>query len=70
VGLELFPGTASAVTYTTASVARGNLTVSVPATGTLQPTNQVDISSELSGTIATVDADFNDTVKKISLWRR
>jgi HlyD family secretion protein len=56
--------TASAATYTTAPVARGNLTVSVAATGTLQPTNQVDISSELSGTIATVDADFNDTVKK------
>jgi HlyD family secretion protein len=57
-------GTASAVTYTTAPVTRGDLTVTVAATGTLQPINQVDISSELSGTIATVDADFNDTVKQ------
>ena len=33
------------------------------ATGTLQPTNQVDVGSELSGTIRTVSADFNDQVK-------
>jgi len=35
----------------------------VTATGTLQPTNQVDVSSELSGTVRTVSADFNDIVK-------
>ena len=56
--------TATETTYTTAPVTRGDLTVSVAATGTLQPTNQVDISSELSGTVATVNADFNDVVKK------
>jgi HlyD family secretion protein len=56
--------TSSAVTYATAPVTRGGLTVSVTATGTVQPTNQVQISSELSGTVATVDADFNDRVTK------
>src|SRR5688572_9707438 len=40
----------SAVTYATTPVVRGDLTVSVTATGTVQPTNQVEISSELSGT--------------------
>ena len=30
----------------------------------MQPTNQVQISSELSGTVATVNADFNDHVTK------
>jgi HlyD family secretion protein len=50
--------------YTTAPVTRGDLTVTVTATGTVQPTNQIDISSELSGTVATVDADFNDHVAK------
>jgi len=55
---------ASSVTYATASVARGNLTVTVTATGTVQPTNQVEVSSELSGTVATVEADFNDAVIK------
>jgi HlyD family secretion protein len=49
--------------YTTESSRKGDLTVTVTATGTLQPTNQVDVSSELSGTVRTVSADFNDTVK-------
>lgn len=53
-----------ALTYTTAPVTRGDLTVTVSATGTLQPTNQIDISSELSGTIDTVAVDYNDVVKK------
>jgi HlyD family secretion protein len=51
------------VQYQTAKVERGNLTVIVTATGTLQPTNQVDVGSELSGIVKTVDVDFNDTVK-------
>jgi HlyD family secretion protein len=54
----------TAVTYITAPVTRGDLTVTVTATGTVQPTDQVDISSELSGTIASVNADFNDRVTK------
>jgi HlyD family secretion protein len=56
-------GTASsAVTYTTAPATAGDLTVTVAATGTVQPTNTVEISSELSGTVASVEADFNDSV--------
>jgi HlyD family secretion protein len=35
----------------------------VTATGTLQPTNQVDVGSELSGIVKSVEADFNDRVK-------
>src|SRR5690606_24739119 len=50
--------------YTTQPVTRGDLTITVTATGTLQPTNQVDIGSELSGTIRSVFADYNDEVKK------
>ncbi len=56
--------TTSTVTYTTSAITRGDLTVNVTATGTVQPTNEVEISSELSGTVATVNADFNDRVKK------
>jgi len=52
------------VSYITSPVTRGDLTVTVTATGTVQPTDQVDISSELSGTIASVNADFNDHVTK------
>ncbi len=52
------------VTYSTQPVTKGDLTVTVTATGTVQPTNEVSISSELSGTVRSVAADYNDTVKK------
>ncbi|WP_413709467.1 efflux RND transporter periplasmic adaptor subunit [Rhizobium sp. Rhizsp82] len=49
--------------YTTQPVKRGDLTVLVTATGSVQPTEQVDISSELSGTVRDVNVDYNSTVK-------
>jgi HlyD family secretion protein len=55
--------TSNAVQYKTQEVQIGNLTVIVTATGTLQPTNKVDVSSELSGIIKTVVVDYNDRVK-------
>jgi len=51
------------VQYITEPVSRGDLTVIVTATGSVQPTNQVDISSELSGTIRKVLVDYNGKVK-------
>lgn len=51
------------VRYETQEVRQGNLTVVVTATGTLEPTNSVEVGSELSGTIRTVEADYNDRVK-------
>lgn len=53
----------AALSYKTAPVTRGDLTLTVTATGTLQPLNQVVVGSELSGTIATVEVDYNDEVK-------
>jgi HlyD family secretion protein len=50
--------------YVTEPLARGRLVVTVTANGTLQPTNKVDIGSELSGTVARVNVDVNDLVKK------
>jgi HlyD family secretion protein len=49
--------------YLTDSVRQGALLVTVTATGTLQPTNQVDVGSEVSGIIDRVLVDFNATVK-------
>jgi len=43
---------------------RGNLTLTVSANGTLQPTRSVTIGSELSGTVRNVLVDVNDKVKK------
>src|SRR5436190_555555 len=54
---------ASAPQYVTDSVRQGALLVTVTATGTLQPTNQVDVGSEVSGIIDRVLVDFNSTVK-------
>ena len=50
--------------YVTEAVTRGDVTVVVTATGTVEPTNSVGISSALSGTVESVAVDFNDTVKK------
>jgi HlyD family secretion protein len=49
--------------YVTDSAQRGSLRVTVTATGTLQPTNQVDVGSEVSGLIAEVFVDYNARVK-------
>jgi HlyD family secretion protein len=48
--------------YVTESVAQGDLTVTVTATGTVQPTNEVEVSSELSGIIRNVLVDYNSKV--------
>jgi HlyD family secretion protein len=61
--LWLLPGKESAVRYETAAVQRGDLTVTVTATGALEPVNQVDVGSELSGIIKAVLVDFNDKVQ-------
>ena len=57
-------GTATAVRYQSSPVERGALVVTVSATGTLQPTNQVNVGSELSGTIEQVYVDDNSRVRK------
>lgn len=57
-------GGATATQYSTEEVARGNLTVTVSATGKLAPTNQVQVGSELSGLVETVTVDVNDRVVK------
>lgn len=55
-------GSADPVRYTTEPATRGTITVKVTATGTVQPTTQVEISSELSGTLDTVEVDYNAEV--------
>jgi len=50
--------------YATERAHRGNLTVSVSATGNLAPTNQVEVGSEQSGIITQVFVDNNDRVTR------
>ena len=54
---------AGGTTYMTEAATRGDLTVTVTATGTVQPTTEVEVSSELSGTLASINADYNDEVE-------
>lgn len=63
VAAALWPQREPPLRFVSAKVQRGSLTVVVTATGTLQPTNQVDVGSELSGIVKTVEVDFNDAVR-------
>jgi HlyD family secretion protein len=54
----------NAPSYSTETVGRGDLTLTVTANGTVQPTRSINIGSELSGTVLKVNVDVNDTVKK------
>src|SRR4029453_10484326 len=50
------------IAFATERVRRGDILVSVTATGTLQPRDEVEIGSELSGPIRGVEGAYNDVV--------
>jgi HlyD family secretion protein len=50
--------------YRTAAVTRGDLRVTITATGTLQATTTVEVGAEVSGRILKMTVDANDPVKK------
>ncbi|MEI9995932.1 MAG: efflux RND transporter periplasmic adaptor subunit [Rhizomicrobium sp.] len=62
--LRLVFGGGSGTSYVTQAVTRADLAITVSATGTLQPRNQVDVGAEVSGKIDALYVDFNDHVKK------
>ncbi len=53
----------STVAYETQPARRGDLVVTVSATGTLEPIKEVEVGIEVSGTIKSVNVDYNDTVQ-------
>lgn len=55
---------AQTVAFATVPATRGNLTIEVSATGTLQPLTQVDVSSELSGVVRSVEVAENQEVAR------
>jgi len=55
--------TTEVIEYVTGKAVTGDLIMTVSATGNLEPTNQVDVSSELSGIIENVEVDYNDHVE-------
>jgi HlyD family secretion protein len=54
---------AQAISYDTVAVEKRDLTVTVSATGTIQPLTQVDVGSELSGVAREVKVEENALVK-------
>lgn len=48
--------------YTTAKAERGDVQVSISATGTLRALSTVDVGTQVSGQVASVGVDFNDRV--------
>jgi len=62
-GFYIWRGT-EPTAYVTAPVTRGPLTVTVSATGTLQPEDEVDVGAEVSGRLDRVNVDYNDHVTK------
>ena len=54
----------TAVHYTTSAVMTGDITVIVTAVGTVEPIEQVEVGSLISGTIAQVPVAINDEVVK------
>ena len=63
-------GTTVAPQYLTEPVRRRTIIVTVTATGTVEPTNKVAVSSELSGTVRSVEVDYNDKVTRGQILAR
>lgn len=64
IGAAVFWPRGPKVQFETAKLARGNLTVTVSATGKLAPGNQVDVGTEVSGKVDQILVDSNDRVTK------
>ncbi|MEO8160025.1 MAG: efflux RND transporter periplasmic adaptor subunit [Arenimonas sp.] len=56
-------GEDAAGAYRTEPVERGEIRTAISATGTLSATTTVDVGTQVSGTLQSVEVDFNDTVK-------
>ncbi|GAB6080877.1 efflux RND transporter periplasmic adaptor subunit [Hydrogenophilus hirschii] len=58
------------VRYATDAARIADLVVTVTATGSLQPTRQVDVGAEISGTVREVLVDYNDRVTQGAVLAR
>lgn len=52
------------MSFNTAVVQNDEIQVFVTATGNVQPVNQVDVGTQVSGIVETINVDFNSQVKK------
>ncbi len=52
------------ITYATAPVAKGEISESVTATGTIEPVTEVEVGTQVSGIIDQIYVDYNSEVKQ------
>ena len=64
IGAFFYPWRGATNPYVTAPVITAPLIVTVSATGTLQPQDQVDVGAQISGRVDEVNVDYNDRVRK------
>jgi len=64
LGFRLIAGSADAVHYITRPVGYADVTATVSETGTVNPVNEVQVGSEVSGTIELLNVDYNSRVTK------
>src|SRR5437773_2119438 len=55
---------AGAPKFRTAEIEQGSIESNVSATGTIQPVEQVEVGSQVSGTVYRIHADYNSRVQK------
>ena len=53
----------AASNYRVAKIERGDIAVNVTATGNVQPVTQVQVGTQVTGTILKLEADFNSIVR-------
>jgi len=56
-------GNSKSVQFKTEQIKQGDISKIVSATGTLEPTNEVEVGSEVSGIIKSIEVNYNDKVK-------
>ena len=56
-------GNKKAQEYNTVTLAKGPLSTTVTATGTIEPINQVSVGAQVSGIISKIYVDYNSVVK-------
>jgi HlyD family secretion protein len=61
-------GTSQTVAFETAKVTRGNLLVTIAASGTLEPEEVVDVGAQISGRILSFGKDTDDSASSQG-WR-
>jgi len=61
-GYRQLAGRSTRVTYVTRPVAYADVTSTVSETGTVNPVNEIQVGTQVSGTIATLNVDYNSKV--------